>query len=58
MYHGFGGDLTPNDRLMLYGPLICVAAVIAGYLWIRNDKKHEPKRRPGKLTEDGGGGGI
>ncbi len=56
MHHGFGGDLTSSDFLVLYGPLFCVVALVAGYLWIRNDKKHEPKRRPGNLTENAGGG--
>lgn len=58
IHKGFAGDLTYHDYPMLFGPLLCVVAMVAGDLWIRNDKKHEPKRRPGKLTEDGGGGGF
>ncbi len=45
----------------MWGPLLCAAAAVAGIVWIRATKKHEPKRSPGRFTEeagpDGGGDG-
>ena len=39
MYRGFGGDLTGRDRLILFSPVICVAAIVAGVIWRRADQK-------------------
>ena len=57
MHRGFGGDLTNKDWLLLYGPCFCLGALIAGVLWIRHDKRREPRRSPGAFTEDGGASG-
>jgi hypothetical protein len=55
MHKGFSGDLSSSDWLLLYGPAICLAALIIGRLWIRRDKRHEIRR--GSLIEDGGAHG-
>ena len=56
MHRGFGGDLTSNDRLMLFSPFICAAALAVGLLWRRVQAKKTPSRGF-KLTEDSGASG-
>lgn len=42
MRRGFGGDLTNQDRVMLYAPFMCVAAIVIGIGWRKFDAKKEP----------------
>lgn len=46
MHRGFGGDLTSQDRVMLYAPFVCAAAVIIGIFWRKLDAKKEPIQLP------------
>jgi hypothetical protein len=51
MQRGFGGDLSFKEGAVLYSPLICVIAVVAGLLWRNQTKKGEPRRPRWKLSE-------
>jgi hypothetical protein len=33
MHIGFGGDLTVNDKIFLWSPVIAAASVVAGLVW-------------------------
>jgi hypothetical protein len=46
IHRGFGGDLTNQDRMMLYAPFVCAAAVIVGICWRNFDAKKEPIQPP------------
>jgi hypothetical protein len=39
MHRGFGGEVTYQDRLMLYSPFICIGAIVIGVGWSRLQKK-------------------
>jgi hypothetical protein len=41
MYRGFGGALTNQDRLILYSPLLCIAAMVIGIGWRKLNAKKE-----------------
>lgn len=59
MHRGFGGDLSAQDRLLLYGPLYCPAALIAGIIWRNRTARKNPRDRfklTGDPGSDGGGG--
>jgi hypothetical protein len=42
MHRGFGGDLTSHDKVLLYAPFVCLAAIVAGIGWRKLDTKKEP----------------
>ena len=52
------GHLTGNERVAVYSPIICCAAIMIGLAWRRLQNRTSPQRSPGKLTEDGGDSGA
>jgi hypothetical protein len=54
LQRGFGGDLSRKDLLVLFSPLICLAAITIGLAWRKSQIK-KSRRTRFKLTEDGGG---
>jgi hypothetical protein len=39
MHRGFGGELTGQERLLLFSPLIFVIATAIGVVWKRSEQK-------------------
>ncbi len=56
LHRGFSGESTGNDLLLLYSPLICIAAITLGIAWRRFERKAVPKGQR-KLTGDTGSSG-
>ncbi|WP_069963055.1 hypothetical protein [Lacunisphaera limnophila] len=46
MHRGFGGDLTNQDRMLLYAPFVCAAEVIIGICWRKLDARKEQIQLP------------
>lgn len=46
MHSGFSDDFTNQDRLMLYSPLICIAALLIGIGWSKKGRKKESIQPP------------
>jgi hypothetical protein len=51
-----GANLTSNQINLILSPLICCSAIAVGVLWQKRTKRSEPRRSPGRLTEDSAGG--
>jgi len=59
-HSGFAQAVT-RDAFTMSSPLLCAVVVFVGIAWMRATKKREPRRSPGRFTEeagpDGGGDG-
>ena len=43
MHRAWGGDLTNQERFIIWSPLLCIAAIVVGVCWRRIGKK-EPNQ--------------
>lgn len=56
IHRGLSGPFSASDIFILLSPLLCGLMIAIGLIWRRQTLRLEPRRSPGQLTEDPGGG--